>query len=800
MAELIGKNFTPPDVQAKVNGKAKYAEDFRVEGMVYCRLLLSPVPNARILNMDTSEAKNTPGVLGILTADDVPEQPGPGNPILTNRPHYVGDPILAVAAVDDKTAIDAIEKIKIDFEPLPYTLDPLESLYPGGPDAREDGNIRGNREVPSKKIKWTAQDFATAGENKCPTGEAANEWSYGNVDEGFNKAKLTLDESFVTANNPHHSMEPRSAMAYWENGKCYLHGSTQSQTFVVPGMARYIGIEPEDLVFIAEYCGGGFGSKAGAYPTLSIPAHMSKKINRPVMMRISRTEEYFLGSARAGFQGRIKIGFQSNGRISALDLYVVQENGAYAGFGDYRSAGGAASMVYTPQAMRFRGTPVYTNTPMRGAQRGPGQNQIACAIEPLIDKAAEQLGIDRLAIRRINAPDSKSKVGGNQGPVTSAYMKEALAKGARAFNWQAKKRRSRQRNGSKVIGVGIGQAFHPAGSSGFDGLVRITPNGKLHIHTGVGNLGTFSHSATSRAAAEVLKYNWDNCIVERGDSRKGLPWNLLQAGSNTSFTMTRTNYVAAMDAKRKLQEIAAKDLGGTADEYDIANETVYHKRNRSLSLTFAQAAQRAIELGGEYAGYEMPEDINKMTKSAVVSLAGSGLIGVAKDNLEKTGTVPALATGFIEIELDVETGKYEILDYIGVADCGTVLHPQGLETQIKGGAVMGFGLATMERYSYDPQLGLPANTALYQCKPPSYLDVPVEMKTDAVDKADPQNPIGSRGIGEPLEGCAASALLCAISDALGGHYFNRTPVTPDQILNAASGRPQSHKPMQVNMV
>jgi xanthine dehydrogenase molybdenum-binding subunit len=518
------------------------------------------------------------------------------------------------------------------------------------------------------------------------------------------------------------------------------------------------------------------------------------------MMRISRTEEYFLGSARAGFQGRIKIGFQSNGRISALDLYVVQENGAYAGFGDYRSAGGAASMVYTPQAMRFRGTPVYTNTPMRGAQRGPGQNQIACAIEPLIDKAAEQLGIDRLAIRRINAPDSKSKVGGNQGPVTSAYMKEALAKGARAFNWQAKKRRSRQRNGSKVIGVGIGQAFHPAGSSGFDGLVRITPDGKLHIHTGVGNLGTFSHSATSRAAAEVLKYNWDNCIVERGDSRKGLPWNLLQAGSNTSFTMTRTNYVAAMDAKRKLQEIAAKDLGGTADEYDIANETVYHKRNRSQSLTFAQAAQRAIELGGEYAGYEMPEDLNKMTKSAVVSLAGSGLIGVAKDNLEKTGTVPALATGFIEIELDVETGKYEILDYIGVADCGTVLHPQGLETQIKGGAVMGFGLATMERYSYDPQLGLPANTALYQCKPPSYLDVPVEMKTDAVDKADPQNPIGSRGIGEPLEGCAASALLCAISDALGGHYFNRTPVTPDQILNAASGRPQSHKPMQVNMV
>ncbi|SVC00350.1 uncharacterized protein METZ01_LOCUS253204, partial [marine metagenome] len=442
------------------------------------------------------------------------------------------------------------------------------------------------------------------------------------------------------------------------------------------------------------------------------------------------------------------------------------------------------SLVYTPEAMRFRGIPVYTNTPIRGAQRGPGQNQIACAIEPLIDKAADQLGIDRLAIRRINAPNNKSKVGGNQGPVTSAYMREALNKGAKAFNWNAKKRQTRKRNGSKVIGLGIGQAYHSAGSSGFDGLVSITPDGKLHIHTGVGNLGTFSHTATSRAAAEVLKSNWENCIVERGDTRKGLPWNLAQFGSNTSFTMTRTNYVAAMDAKRKLQEIAAKDLGGSPDNYDVADEKVFNKSNRSTSLTFAQAAKRAIELGGEYSGLEMPEDLNPQTKRAVAGLAGTGLIGVSKDNLEKSGTAPALAAGFVQIELDLETGKYEILDYVGVADCGTVLHPQGLETQIKGGGVMGFGMATTERYCYDPQIGLPTNIAFYQCKPLSYLDVPADMKTVAVDKADPQNPIGSKGIGEPLQGCSASALLCAISDALGGHYFNRTPVMADQILNA----------------
>ena len=160
--------------------------------------------------------------------------------------------------------------------------------------------------------------------------------------------------------------------------------------------------------------------------------------------------------------------------------------------------------------------------------------------------------------------------------------------------------------------------------------------------------------------------------------------------------------------------------------------------------------------------------------------------------------VPAIAAGFIEIELDLETGRYEIIDYLGVADCGTVLHPQGLDTQIKGGAVMGFGLALSERHIFDPQSGLPANTTMYESKLPTYLDTPSRMQSLAVDIADGQNPVGAKGIGEPVQGCAAAAVLCAISDALGGHYFNRAPVLPDMIVNAAGGRDQSHGPLQVN--
>jgi len=794
---LIGKNFTPPDVHAKVTGRAKYSEDFRAEGMLFCRMLTSPVPHGRIRSIDTSAAEAMDGVVAILTADEVPNPPSPGEPILTNEPVFIGQPILAVAAVDETTALSAIEQIRLDIEELPFTVDPLESLYPGGPDARTEGNMV-NPGIEMRRVKWTARDFSAVEAGQLPMGEAALEWSYGDVDAGFANAAVVLDETFVTQGLSHHSLEPRTAMAYWENGKCILHGSSQSQSLPFPGIAAYIGIPPEDLVFIAEFCGGGFGSKGSAYPYVAIPALMSRKAGRPVMMRVSRYEENFIGSARPGFQGRIRMGFAADGRFTAADLYLVQENGPTTGWNDWRAAADAISLVYSVPAMRFRGIPILTNTPPRGPQRGPGQNQIAMAIEPLLDKAAAELGIDQYAIRHVNATTSETRYGDHQATVTSAHLNRALEIGAEQWGWEMRKQRSGQRNGTKVRGIGIGQAYHSAGSSGFDGLVRITPDGILHIHTGVGNLGTYSHTATSRVAAEVLKYDWDHCIVERGDSRRHLPWNNGQFGSNTSFTMTRTNYVAAMDALAKLKEVAAIELGGTPDDLDIGEEAVFVKAEPTRRVSYGDLARRAIDLGGRYAGHEIPEDLNDMTKRSVEALAGTGLIGVAKDNLGRSGTVAALAAGFMEIDLDLETGRWEIIDYFGVADCGTVLHPLGLSAQVKGGAVMGVGLAATERHIYDPQNGLPGTTGLYQVKPPSYLDVPHQFGWAAVGEPDPENPVGAKGIGEPVQGCAAAALLCAISNALGGHYFNRAPVVPDMIVNAASGRSQSHGPLQVN--
>ena len=795
----IGKDFVPPDITGKVTGKARYAEDFRVDGMVFARMYTSPVAHGRVTNIDTSAAEAMAGVVGILTADDVPESDAPSAAILTNTPAYIGDPILAVAAEDEKTAEDALAAIKIDIEPLPFVTDPLDSLVTGGPDAREEGNVYSRSREGSgfRTVKWSKEQVDEFRAGKEPSGEFVNEWAYGDLEKGFADAKVVIEQPFVTTGYAHMSMEPRTAMAYWENGTCYMHASAQSQSYFLPGLARMLGVEVKNVVLISENTGGGFGSKIGAYPIVGLPGYFSKKIGRPVQLRVTREQEYYMGSARVGFQGWMKMGFAADGKVTAADVFIVEDIGANATGGDASSAGGAVSLVYDPESMRFRGLPVLTNTTPRGAQRGPGQNQIAAAMAPIMDKAARDLGIDRLEIRRVNAVNNDTTVYADQEPVTSAYMNEALDKGAEMFDWENRKNQAKQK-GSKVRGLGIGQGYHSAGATGFDGLVRITPNGKIHLHSGVGNLGTYSFASTTRAAAEVLKCDWDDCVVHNGNTEANLPWNSYQAGSVSTFTQTRTNYVAAMDALEKMKQIAADTMGGEPDDYDIDGKRIFNIGTPEQGMSYGAIAARAIQLGGAYSGQTWPEDIHEITQRSVQNLAGSGLIGVAKDNLPREGVIPGLACAFVEIELDLETGKYEILEYVGIAECGTVVHPQGLAQQMKGGAVWGMGMASLERHVYDPQNGLPANVGFHQCGIPTYLDVPSVTHTGAVDIPDPQNPFGARGIGEPAMGCAVAALTSAISDALDGHMFGRTPVSADMIINHVTGREQSFLPLQTN--
>lgn len=809
MSTHIGKDFTPPDIAGKVTGEIKYAEDYKREGMVFARLLTSPMPSGRVVSIDTSEALRMDGVIGVFTADDLPPVPPPGNPALASEyVTYVGQPILAVAAITEEIAESAIDKIRIDFERRDFVVDPIESLSPGGSNAYPEGNVlvRTQEEGPEgapivgaeiRDIKWPQSAIDAIKSGKEPVGaEFTTEWAFGDLEAGFAEAAQIIEEPFVTIGYPHHSLEARTGMAYWENGKCYFHGSSQSQSANNAGLARMLGIDLADLVFINEATGGGFGSKIGPYPFMAITGNFARVLNRPVQLRITREQEFYIGSARSGMQGWIKVGVKENGKVSAVDLVIVNDGGATGG-GSGNSSAQHVTVAYQPENMRYRGISVYTNTTPRGAQRGPGQNEMAAVLAPMTDKAAKAVGMDRVAFRRVNVLDSNGFQGGSQGPVTSAFVREALDQGARTFGWNEKLAAPKV-NGSKVRGVGVGIGYHGAGGRGYDGLVRIAPDGRLHIHSGVGNLGTYSYAGTCRAAAEALQVPWERCEIVNGRSDKHLPHSSGQGGSNTIFTHTRTNWVAAQDAITKLKEIAAADLGGSADDYEIGDERVYQSADSSIGLTYAQAAQRAMELGGKYSGQEYPDDINPLTQLAVQGLAGSGLIGVAKDNIPGQGQPPGVVVGFCEIEMDKDTGKFEILDYTAIADCGTVVHPKNFDNAMRGGAVWGVGLTALERHVYDPQNGLPANTGLYQNKPPTYLDVNTNTKMGGVNIPDPQNPTGGRGIGEPTQGASAAALASAISDALDGHLFNSAPTTTDMIVNHLAGNTYSTKSLKTN--
>lgn len=808
---LVGQNYTTPDLHAKVTGRSKYAEDFRVDGMLFAKLLLSPFPHARVRSVDTSAAEAMPGVRAILRASELPEPADTvtdlgetirANPLseraLTDEPVYAGEPVLAVAAVDEETAAAAIEAIRIDFEPLEFVVDPLVSLRPGGPNPREQGNSwgrpAGNPTGPLvvQRLEWSEADWSEYAEGRLPAGTPQAQWSYGDVEAGFAAATLVLDETFSTPNTQHHVLEPRSALAYWRDGKLYMHAGTQSAVQTVASIARWMRLDVSEVVLLTEYTGGGFGSRATGAVIYTIPALLARKTNAPVMMRITREEEQYIGGIRPGVHGRVKAGFASDGRLVALDVFTLGENHAYEAQGDAISSGRIISLLYQPQAMRFRGATVLTNTPPRRAQSQPGGLQGVMLMEPVMSKAARQLGIDQVEIRRINAPAGKAKFGPPAGNgelqySTSSFMREALARGSEMFDWETRKARSGQRQGSKVRGAGVAVSSFVGGSVGFDGLFVIRPDGRMYVQSGVGNLGTESYSDVHRVAAEMMGMPWEKVAIIWGDTSQHLPWTCVSGGSQTTHAMSRAAHAAASDAIAKAKEIAARTLGGNAASYRVANERV---SDGTRTMTLAEVARRAIALGGKYDGHELPTNINRVTTVAASALAGRGLMGVARDDYGRDGGTFSFVAGFAEVEVDVETGQYQVLDYMAVGDSGTIIHPRAYGGQVLGRGVLGMGHALAQKTVYDQHYGLPVATRLYQSRPPTILDVPRNMKWEAVNLPDPETPVGARGIGEAPVGAGASAILNALAAALGDDVIRRAPATLDNLLMALEhGRP-----------
>ena len=285
----------------------------------------------------------------------------------------------------------------------------------------------------------------------------------------------------------------------------------------------------------------------------------------------------------------------------------------------------------------------------------------------------------------------------------------------------------------------------------------------------------------------MMSVPWDKVTINWGNTSQNLPWTCVSGGSQTTHAMTRAAHAAATSALAKVKEIAAKTLGGSPESYQVANERV---SSGGRSMTLAQVAQKAIDLGGKYDGHELPEGINKVTVAAATALVGQGLMGVARDTYPRDGASFSFVAGFAEVEVDVETGEYRVLDYTAIADAGTIIHPRSFGGQMLGRSILGMGHALAQKTVYDQHYGLPLAKRFYQNRPPTILDIPRDMKWEALNIPDPETPVGARGIGEPPVGAGACAILNALSDALGDDVMRRAPVGLDAILMALeNGRP-----------
>ena len=619
--KLIGQNYTTPDLVAKVTGKAKYAEDYKVDGMLWTKLMLSPMPHARITRLDLSAALAMPGVKAILTADDLPEaQAGgtlgenvqastQGERILTKEPVYEGEPILAVAAVDELTAAEAIEKIvsntsrcrSLSIRSSVSVLavrtrarratrgmrrtggapaaagrsrcglrapQPVRQLRPpalryrsgavappagaapaaaalrqarrhalqapqarapaagrgsgrGGSRAGGSGRRRWSRRCGSCGRPWRGSSRASGDPDlevgtgrlrrgdqsgHMPTGKPApgSEWTWGNIEEGFKKADLVLEETFVSQSTGHQPLETRSAMAYWQNGKLFLHGSTQSTVQTIGAIARWVGIPPAQVVLISEYTGGGFGSKIPGAISMAIPALLSKKANAPVMMRIAREEEHYIGRARAGVHSRVKVGFRKDGKITAIDLFTVGDNGPYEAQGDYRSAANTVSLCYQPKTMRWRGITVLTNTPAAHVAARAGRH---AGQRP--DGAGDRQG--RAQARHRRGGDSQDQRPGRQGAIRSRrrarqagvrheFVREGSARqGRRALQLGREEGAQRQARGQRRFVV-------PAWRSARSRAAR-------PASTGCSSSSPTAACSSSRASATTARTRSSTCIA-----------------------------------------------------------------------------------------------------------------------------------------------------------------------------------------------------------------------------------------------------------------------------------------------
>jgi 4-hydroxybenzoyl-CoA reductase subunit alpha len=745
----------------KVTGRAKFTADLPSREALVGRILRSPLAHGAIRAVDTARASALPGVLAVITgADcDVPYGVLPiaqnEYPLARERVRYVGEPIAAVAAVDEAAAQAALDLIAVDIEPLP--------AYFVAKDALAEGAALLHHNKPGNIEREVKQEF-------------------GEVDAGFDAADMVREAEFHYAEVTHAQMEPDCSLAEYdaERDRLTLHSTTQVPYYVHLMLAQCLKMEAGRIRVVKPFVGGGFGHRTETLNFELIAGLLARAARGTVKLELSREETLITHRGRPETDVRIRLGARKTGELTAVDCTVIQRGGAYAGYGlvTILYSGALLHAIYRLPASRYRGLRVYANTPPCGAMRGHGSVDVRHAFESLLDELAEGLRLDPIALRRANLLEAPYRTL-NDLQVNSYGLGECLRQVEQASGWR--ERRGRLGRGR---GLGLGCSHYPSGAAkpvhwtGEPHAVvslKLDFDGEVVALTGAADIGQGSSTLVAQSVAEVLRLGVDRVRVIANDSSV-TPKDNGSYSSRVSFMVGNAAIAAAQNLKKLLVQAAARRLEVNPADIECLGES-YRVSGTDRALGYASVVAAALEDSGTISV--------KGTYSTPPETQGGKFRGAA------VGSSAAFSYGaqVAEVSVDEETGMIRV-ERIWVAhDCGFAINPLAVEGQVQGSVWMGMGQALSEETQYHE--GRPLRASLLDYRVPTIVESP-PIEVRIVESRDPGGPFGAKEAGEGSLSGFVAAVTNAVYDAV-GIRLAELPASPDRVIEALRARRRSER-------
>ncbi len=758
---VLGKNLPRIDGQPKATGESKYGADLWSPDCLHGRILRSPYPHARIRNIDTSKAEAVPDVKGVFTARNSPNRPfglwvEDETLFAADKVRYAGDEVAAVAASSEDAAQEALDRIEVEYEELPAVFNPEEALQAEAPLVHE--------EFSTHKINFQIEE--RHGNQVCRLG-----YEYGELEAGFAEANEIIENRFETQGHHPLYLETHAALAEVDTGGRLTVWLTTQWVFGSQELiAALLDLPLSRVRVISTTVGGGFGGKKPRVEPYA--ALMAYKLRRPVRIVLTREEDLATTYRRHPSVANVRTGVKRDGTLTAWDLKILLDTGAYADHGPSVAALCAFQSrgPYRIPNVSIDARVVYTNQSMSGAFRGYGNPQAAFAVECQMDAVARTLRMDPLELRRKNAMGpGDPMVNGSSYP--GVFLRETLEQSASAFGWAEAKETSktRGRTGTRR-GVGIACGSAPTGGMGSSSVIKLMSDGTAQVLTGICEIGAGEYTVAAQIAAETLGLPYEKVRVIAADT-DGTPVEAYTAASRSTLNMGNSVRMAAEDAREGLLKRAAEMLEAVPDDLRTEDERVFLASAPERGLSYAEVTKAAnVFRDGPILGKGAYNSENPTHQSGFTEW------GMPPEAFPTHGFVTHIA----EVEVDEETGEVEVLRLVCSHDIGQAINRGGLEGQIEGGVAQGFGYAVVEEMVFEE--GVLANGTMVDYKIPNILDVPT-IAYDFIEKGDPVGPFGAKGVGEAVLVPTAPAIANAVCDALGVQVAE-IPLTAEKVFRA----------------